>query len=204
MNKHSLRKILALLLSIFLHFIILLFSYKNSGEGRIIPISSIHFVKVKSRSQGSSDGASRKKNNSDTISELKPKTEEKPTKSIKKESTEETLIDNEDKNISEENIYKKSSGDASFVELEIVGWDIDSFPKIDDDSPEVGKIVFEITIDDEGYVIGVKTLEKTVTNVVEEIYKKGVFAFTFSKNSDSRKNQPITKGKITFNIKYKI
>ncbi|GEM_PF-134937 len=92
-------------------------------------------------------------------------------------------------------------GAADGAALELSGWDWDYLPKPNDTSDENGRIVFQITIDDAGYIIGIKTLEKTVTPAVEKIYRDEVLRLTFSPTSDNSRPAPTSTGRITFIIK---
>lgn len=92
-------------------------------------------------------------------------------------------------------------GAADGAALELSGWNWDYLPKPDDKSSESGRIVFEITIDDAGYIIGIKTLEKTVTPAVEKVYRDEVLQLTFSPTSDNSRPAPTSTGRITFIIK---
>lgn len=94
-------------------------------------------------------------------------------------------------------------GAADGAALELSGWNWDYLPKPDDKSNESGRIVFEITIDDDGYIIGIKTLEKTVTPAVEKVYRDEVLRLTFSPTTDNSRPAPTSTGKITFIIKTK-
>jgi len=115
-------------------------------------------------------------------------------------------------NIDQRGIYKGASngigngtgngtGNGNAATLNIPGWTWDSQPIIEDNSNEVGKIVFEFTIDDLGYVIGVRTLEKTVSSYVEKLYRDAILNLTFKK-IDKVQPQEETIGRITFILKY--
>lgn len=114
--------------------------------------------------------------------------------------------------IDQRGIYKGSSngsgngsgngaGNGNAATLNIPGWTWDSQPVVEDSSNEVGKIVFEFTIDDLGYVIGVKTLEKTVSSYVEKLYRDAILNLTFKK-IDKVQPQEETIGRITFILQY--
>lgn len=94
-------------------------------------------------------------------------------------------------------------GAADGAALELSGWNWDYLPKPEDKSNESGRIVFEITIDDAGYIIGIKTLEKTVTPAVEKVYRDEVLQLTFSPTTGNSRPAPTSTGKITFIIKTK-
>lgn len=94
-----------------------------------------------------------------------------------------------------------SPGSASGASLDLAGWNWDYLPKPEDTSNESGRIVFQITIDDQGYIIGIKTIEKTVTPAVEKIYRDEVSRLTFSPTSGNAMPAPTSTGKITFIIR---
>ncbi len=87
--------------------------------------------------------------------------------------------------------------------LEMTGWIWDAVPHPQDETDEIGKLVFEITIDDTGEIIGIKTLEKTVSPLVEQLYKEEVAKLTFSKTSKELTYAATSTGKITFILQYK-
>ncbi len=91
-------------------------------------------------------------------------------------------------------------GSSNGSSLELSGWKWDDEPEPDDTSIESGKIVFKITVDDEGIIVEIKTLEKTVTPAVEQVYRRAVEELTFSKKSDY-KPASFSTGRITFIIK---
>ena len=91
-----------------------------------------------------------------------------------------------------------SSGGAS---LDLSGWIWDFEPEPDDQSDESGKIVFQIIVDEEGEIVGLKTLEKTVSPVVEKKYRDSVMDLTFSKTSENSSVAATSTGRITFIIK---
>ncbi|MCK5104532.1 MAG: hypothetical protein KAR17_17025, partial [Cyclobacteriaceae bacterium] len=71
-------------------------------------------------------------------------------------------------------IYGKSGGGGGGPSLDLAGWRWDYEPNPNDKSKENGRIVFEIKVDDNGEVIGVRTLEKTVSPTVEQLYRREV------------------------------
>lgn len=149
--------------------------------------------------------------------EPKVKTEESTPKKVIAKEPVKKLDNNTDKNESEEKAEEKpaidsraiytgskgpknsqsSSGGAS---LDLSGWLWDFEPEPNDTSDESGKIVFQIIVDNEGEIIGIKTLEKTVSPLVEKIYKDAVMELTFSKTAENRSVAPTSNGKITFII----
>jgi len=149
---------------------------------------------------------------------------------IENELEEEILIPETESNISNENIsesntssYDSSDFTSSSKEekideralynsesstgkegssLEMQGWAWDFAPNPNDKSSESGKIVFELIVDYYGDIIGLKTIETTLSPKVENIYREEILKLTFSPTNN---NNPadISKGKITFIIKNK-
>jgi hypothetical protein len=87
--------------------------------------------------------------------------------------------------------------------LELAGWMWDTAPQPQDNTEESGKIVFQITIDEFGEVIAIRTLEKTISPLVEKIYKEALTSLTFSKTSDNLVYTPTSTGKVTFILQVK-
>jgi outer membrane biosynthesis protein TonB len=94
-----------------------------------------------------------------------------------------------------------AQGSSKGASLQMEGWNWDYIPRPDDTSDESGRIVFQITIDDQGEVIGVRTLERTVSPSVERLYREAVVQVTFSRTADNLRPTPTATGKITFVIK---
>ncbi|MEM9329271.1 MAG: hypothetical protein AAGA85_26650, partial [Bacteroidota bacterium] len=86
--------------------------------------------------------------------------------------------------------------------LQMSGWIWDFEPTPQDDSEESGRIVYTVTIDDEGYIIKIVPKTSTVSPSVEKYYRQAVERLTFSKTS-SYKPAPTSTGTITFIIKTK-
>lgn len=105
------------------------------------------------------------------------------------------------KDVDRRSLYTNDTNQSVGAVLEIVGWTWDTVPQPQDDTEESGKIVFEITIDDLGEVVAVKTLEKTVSPVVEQIYKDALIALTFSRTADNASGTQNSTGKVTFILK---
>lgn len=99
-------------------------------------------------------------------------------------------------------LYGEAGGGGG-SSLEMTGWTWDFKPKPNDTSNENGRIVFEIKIDDQGEIISVRTIERSVSPAVEKVYRAEVEKLTFSKTSDNTLTAPISTGKITFVIKSK-
>lgn len=98
-------------------------------------------------------------------------------------------------------LYGKSGGGNGGPSLDLAGWIWDYQPNPNDNSKENGKIVFEIKIDNNGDVIGVRMIEKTVSATVEKLYRQEVEKLTFSQINGNAIAAPISTGKITFIIK---
>jgi len=96
-----------------------------------------------------------------------------------------------------------AQGSSQGASLQMEGWNWDYIPRPDDTSDESGKIVFQITIDDQGEVIGVRTLEKTVSPAIERLYREAVERVTFSRTADNIRPAPTSTGRITFVIRTK-
>lgn len=96
-----------------------------------------------------------------------------------------------------------AQGSGQGASLQMEGWNWDYIPRPDDPSSESGKIVFQITIDDQGEVIGVRTLEKTVSPAVERLYQEAVERVTFSRTADNIRPTATSIGRITFLIQSK-
>jgi protein TonB len=109
---------------------------------------------------------------------------------------------NPDGNVEARALYGKQGGGGGGPSLDLAGWRWDFVPNPNDNSKENGRIVFEIRVDDNGEVIGVRTLEKTVSPAVEQLYRREVEKLTFSPTSNSIP-APISTGKITFIIRSK-
>ena len=94
----------------------------------------------------------------------------------------------------------KKTGGTKGSSLDMQGWIWDFEPNPSDNSSESGRIIFEIIVDYYGEIVGLKTLETTISPIVENIYKEEVLKLTFSPTNN---NNPadISKGKITFIIK---
>ncbi len=103
--------------------------------------------------------------------------------------------------IDERALYGNVTGQEG-ASLQMSGWIWDFEPTPQDDSQESGKIVYKVTIDDEGYILSVVPQTSTVSPSVEKYYRQAVEALTFSKTS-SYKTAPTSTGTITFIIKTK-
>lgn len=92
-------------------------------------------------------------------------------------------------------------GNGTGANLDLAGWNWDSRPDKVDPFDEEGKIVFEIKVDDEGNLVNVRPVEKTVSPKVVQFYQKQVEELTFSKTRDNASPAPISSGRITIIIR---
>jgi outer membrane biosynthesis protein TonB len=92
-------------------------------------------------------------------------------------------------------------GGGGGAALDMTGWNWDYLPKPNDVSNETGHIVFEIKIDDEGEILSVRTIEKSVSDPLVKIYRAEVARLTFSPTSANSRPAPTSTGRITFIIK---
>jgi len=102
--------------------------------------------------------------------------------------------------IDERALFGSQGGGKAGASLAMTGWVWDEQPNPDDKSDESGQIVFEITIDADGYIVGIKTLKSTVTPATERVYRQSVERLTFSKSSGYVAASQ-SKGTISFIIK---
>ena len=105
--------------------------------------------------------------------------------------------------IDERAIFKNKSSSESGSKgssLEMQGWVWDFEPNPIDNSRESGKIIFEIIVDYYGEIIGLKTLETTLSPAIDYIYREEILKLTFSPTNNDNPAE-VSKGKITFIIK---
>ena len=96
--------------------------------------------------------------------------------------------------------YEGTLGGGGGAQLSISGWKWEKVPDPKEDSDATGKIVFEIKVDRYGKVIGIKTLEKTVSPLVVSKYREEVLRTKFIKTGAGAAADEST-GRITFIIK---
>ena len=124
----------------------------------------------------------------------------------KNESVDSSIINERSpssKIIDERAIFKNKSSSESGSKgssLEMQGWVWDFEPNPIDNSRESGKIIFEIIVDYYGEIIGLKTLETTLSPAIEDIYREEILKLTFSPTNNDNPAE-VSKGKITFIIK---
>ena len=139
--------------------------------------------------------------NLNKIIENKDKLIESNENDLPKEKTDDEVLVDGEKKIEERAIYSNSSSLSSKgSSLDMQGWTWDFAPKPDDKSTEGGRIVFEIIVDYYGEIIGLKTLETTLSPMVENIYREEILKLTFTPTNNENPAE-LSKGKITFIIK---
>ncbi|MEQ9426872.1 MAG: hypothetical protein RJQ09_20785 [Cyclobacteriaceae bacterium] len=97
-------------------------------------------------------------------------------------------------------LYGTPGAGSGGAGLDMAGWAWDELPRPKDNSNEAGKIVYKITVDDEGIIIGLSLVTSTVSQEVEKIYRAEVEKLTFRKIDGSDAPNSST-GRITFIIK---
>jgi outer membrane biosynthesis protein TonB len=102
--------------------------------------------------------------------------------------------------INKDALYGQPGGGDNGSSLQMAGWVWDDAPQPKDTSDESGKIVYEVLVDEDGYIISLKLVTSTVSPAVEKKYATAVSSLTFSKTS-SYKPAPSSKGIITFVIR---
>jgi outer membrane biosynthesis protein TonB len=90
----------------------------------------------------------------------------------------------------------KGKGGSS---LDMAGWRWDTKPKVNDESNEEGRIVFQVNVDEEGSIVSVTVLEKSVSPALVRKYQKEVEGLSFSRTSGGN-NGKGASGRITFLI----
>lgn len=98
-------------------------------------------------------------------------------------------------------LYGKPGGTGSGVNFAVEGWSMSGRPNVNDDSDETGKIVFELTVNQSGDIMNVRTKQTTVSPSVVDVYKKAVQRLRLVPKSSV--TPPTAKGTITFIIKSK-
>ncbi len=93
------------------------------------------------------------------------------------------------------------AGGGNGFGLDMSGWNWDEQPKApaipDNDN---GKLVFEITVDADGEITGIKTIEKTLSSEAERLCKAEIQKRSLVRTSTAPAS-PVSKGRITFILK---
>nr|MCU0450426.1 hypothetical protein [Bernardetiaceae bacterium] len=82
----------------------------------------------------------------------------------------------------------------------MTGWRWDAAPQVADNSSDTGTLTFEVKIDDEGEVISVKLVFRSVSREVANLYEKAIWDLTFSPLANNPNPPPSTTGRVTFKI----
>lgn len=106
---------------------------------------------------------------------------------------------NKEGSINAELLIPDASGRGA-IGLDMKGWKWSTLPQPDDTSSESGQIVFEIKINRYGEIVAIKTLFRSVSRMVADIYQKALKEATFEPNEGVNPDETTT-GKVTFNIK---
>ncbi|MDA0193994.1 MAG: hypothetical protein O2887_12995 [Bacteroidetes bacterium] len=102
--------------------------------------------------------------------------------------------------IDERALYGNPGAGSGGASLDMAGWMWDQLPRPNDKSDEVGRIVFEIKVDADGYITSITRIQSTVSPAVESIYRSEIEQLTFHKIGTA--NAPRrSSGRITFIIK---
>jgi outer membrane biosynthesis protein TonB len=103
--------------------------------------------------------------------------------------------------IDAKSLYGTPGGAATGVAFDVSGWSLASRPSVNDDSDETGKIVFRITVNEDGEIVRVQQQTSTVSPSVAEVYRKAVQRLRLRPKGGS--TPPTSSGTITFIIKAK-
>ena len=105
-----------------------------------------------------------------------------------------------DGEIDERSLYGNPVAGSDGASLDMAGWMWDELPKPDDRSDEVGRIIFQIQVDADGYITSITRIQSTVTPAVESIYRSEIEQLTFHKigGANAPRN---SSGRITFIIR---
>lgn len=108
---------------------------------------------------------------------------------------------NPDGKVDGKGLYGKGSGGGGGSSLAMTGWTWASRPVVNDPSSEVGKIVIQIKVDDQGDLTSVRIIEKTVSQSVAELYKRAVEQISFVPTNSGAARPASSTGTITFIIR---
>jgi outer membrane biosynthesis protein TonB len=91
------------------------------------------------------------------------------------------------------------SGGGSGTSLDLAGWTWDTKPVVNDRSGETGRLEFEIRVDRNGEVVGVRLLFRSVSPSIARLYEEALKEVSFRPTSGGSRPS-ITVGKVVFNI----
>lgn len=89
---------------------------------------------------------------------------------------------------------------GSGARLDMAGWRWALKPNINDETDETGKIVFEIQVDEEGELVNIKTVERTVSPAVERACRAALEKTSFERTA-AGSAASISTGRVTFIIR---
>ncbi|MEM7299067.1 MAG: hypothetical protein AAF391_12480 [Bacteroidota bacterium] len=148
----------------------------------------------------------------ETVVEEVPEEEEKlDERAVMRPSEEETDTkensegEEETPEIDERALYGsqgENTGTDEGASLALAGWIWDFKPQPNDQSSEIGKIVFDIGVDKNGELVKLKLKTSTVSRAVSLKYEEAIRRLTFSQTS-SGQAPVLSNGTITFIIKSK-
>ncbi|MFY0600570.1 MAG: hypothetical protein JXR03_12940 [Cyclobacteriaceae bacterium] len=133
---------------------------------------------------------------------LMPSSDEPQTEEQSQGNTEGDGDEGKEEGIIDGRAIYGSQGSAKGASLQMTGWKWDIKPNPDEKSDEVGKIVYKITINDEGEFVRIDLVSRTVSPNIERIYRQSIERLSFTKTNDYQP-APTSTGFVTFIIKSK-
>ena len=96
------------------------------------------------------------------------------------------------------NINFAQSANSTLNIKESAGWKFETLPDINTISDEVGKVIFQIKIDDLGYIVSLKTIECKVSEKTLEHCRNAVTHSILIRTKNTPRPPAISTGTITF------
>lgn len=90
-------------------------------------------------------------------------------------------------------------GSGSGTSLDLAGWTWETQPVVNDRTGETGRLEFEIRVDRNGDVVGVRLLFRSVSPSVARLYEEALKEVTFRPTSAGARPS-VTVGRVVFNI----
>ncbi|HNP97199.1 MAG TPA: hypothetical protein PKJ63_16275, partial [Cyclobacteriaceae bacterium] len=108
---------------------------------------------------------------------------------------------NEQGSLDAKALYGKQGGGGGGPALDLAGWDWDQIPRPAISNNESnGRIEFEIKVDDNGDIIGIRVLERSLSIEAEKACRDAISKLTFTKKPGAVVPE-ISTGKITFVVR---
>lgn len=108
---------------------------------------------------------------------------------------------NEQGSLDAKALYGKQGGGGGGPALDLAGWDWDQIPRPAISNNESnGRIEFEIKVDDNGEIIGIRVLERSLSIEAEKACRDAISKLTFTKKPGAVVPD-ISTGKITFVVR---